>query len=104
MKHCWLGRVDQNHRGSIIAYITNKSMKKISVYITPNAKKSEVIGEIVDLFGGKTLKVKVAAPPLEGKANKELINILSEYFDVPKSKISIIVGEKSRNKIVEIKE
>jgi len=76
---------------------------KTNIHITPNAKKSGVLGEIVDLFGGKTLKVKVAAPPIEGKANKELINILSEHFDVPKSKISIISGEKSRNKIVEIK-
>lgn len=76
---------------------------KINIHITPNAKRSEVIGEDLDLFGGKTLKVKVSAPPIEGKANKELIKILSEYFDVPKSQISILVGDKSRNKIVEIK-
>ncbi|MDD5731619.1 MAG: DUF167 domain-containing protein [Patescibacteria group bacterium] len=76
---------------------------KISVHLTPNAKKSEILGEQDDLFGGKVLRVKVAAPPIEGKANKELINILSEHFDVPKSKISILSGEKSRNKIVEIK-
>jgi hypothetical protein len=75
---------------------------KINIHITPNAKKSEVLGEEMDLFGGKTLKVKVSAPPVEGKANKELIKILSEYFDVPKSKISIVSGDKSRNKIIEI--
>jgi len=95
---------------------------KIHVKITPNAKKSEVLSEEHDLsrfamasrldsarlaarrVGGKTLRVKVAAPPIEGKANKELINILSKHFKVSKSKISIIGGEKSRNKIVEIKE
>lgn len=76
---------------------------KINVRITPNAKKSEVLGEEHDLFGGKTLKVKVSAPPIEGKANKELINILSEHFEVSKSKISIVSGDKSRNKIIEIK-
>jgi uncharacterized protein len=75
---------------------------KINIRLTPNAKKSEVLGEEQDLFGGKTLRVKVAAPPIEGKANKELINILSEHFKVSKSKISIVAGEKSRNKIVEI--
>lgn len=69
----------------------------------PNAKKSEVLGEESDLFGGKTLRVKVAAPPIEGRANKELIKILSDYFSVSKSKISIVSGEKSKNKIVEIK-
>jgi len=76
---------------------------KVKVHIIPNAKKSEVFGEQEDLFGGKTLRVKVAAPPIEGKANKELINILSEHFKVPKNKISILSGHKSRNKIVEIK-
>ena len=76
---------------------------KINIHLIPNAKKSEVLSEEQDLFGGKTLKVKVAAPPIEGKANKELINLLSKHFDVPKSHIKIIAGEKSRNKIVEIK-
>jgi len=76
---------------------------KISIHIIPNAKKSEVLGEEHDLFGGKTLRVKISAPPIEGKANKELINILSEHFKVSKSKISIISGDKSRNKVIEIK-
>jgi len=75
---------------------------KINVHINPNAKKSEVLGEELDLFGGKTLKVKVAAPPIEGKANKELVKILSKHFNVPKSKISIVSGDKSRNKIIEV--
>jgi hypothetical protein len=76
---------------------------KINVHITPNAKKSEVIGEEPDLFGGKTLKIKVAAPPIEGKANKELIKILSEHYNTPKSTIHIVAGDKSRNKLIEIK-
>lgn len=83
--------------------MTQENFMKINIHITPNAKNSEVIGEESDLFGGKVLKVKVAAPPIEGKANKELIKILSEYFDVSKSMISIVAGDKSRNKIVEIK-
>ena len=77
---------------------------KLNVKITPNAKKSEVLGEEYDLFGEETLRIKVAAPPVEGKANKELINILSEHFKVSKSKVLIIRGKKSRNKVVEIKE
>ena len=75
---------------------------KINIHLTPNAKKSEVLGEEMDLFGGKTLKIKVAAPPVDGKANKELIKVLAEYFDVSKNKVSIISGDKSRNKVIEI--
>ena len=75
---------------------------KINVKITPNAKKSEVLSKETDLFGERYLRVKVAAPPIEGKANKELINLLSNHFNISKSKISVFRGEKSRNKIIEI--
>ena len=77
---------------------------KINVRLTPNAKKSEIMGEETNLFGEKYLKIKVAAPPVEGKANKELISFLAEHFKVSKNKISILSGEKSRNKIVEIEQ
>jgi len=77
---------------------------KINVNITPNAKKSEVVGEQGDLFGNKVLKIKVAAPPIEGKANKELIDFLSNHFKVSKSQIRILSGETSRNKVIEISE
>ena len=82
--------------------IFNFYIMKLNIHITPNSKKSEVSGEEIDLFGSKVLRVKVAAPPKEGKANKELIKILSERYDIPKSKVFIIAGEKSRNKVVEI--
>ena len=75
---------------------------KINIRITPNAKKTEIVGKDSTLFGDEILKIKVASPPVEGKANKELINFLSEHFDVPKSKVHIVSGEKSRSKVVEI--
>lgn len=55
---------------------------------------------MVDAQGN--LKVKVHAPPVDGKANKELIDFLSEIFDVPKSHIEILSGETSSNKKVKI--
>ena len=70
--------------------------KTIHIKVIPNARKNEVIEE------GETLKVRVAAPAFDGKANKAVIEILSEFFNVRKSNIKIIKGEKSRNKIVEI--
>ncbi len=68
---------------------------KINVSVKPNAKTSEVIKVDENNF-----KVKVDAPAVEGEANKRLIEILAEYFNVPKSSIRILKGFKSKNKIV----
>jgi len=70
---------------------------KIAVNVVPNAKQAGVLEESENNF-----RVKVDAPPKEGKANKRLIEVLAQYFDVAKSKIKIVKGEKSRQKIVEI--
>ncbi len=53
-------------------------------------------------MSGETLHVKIAAAPEKGKANKELIDFLSERLDVRKSSIQIVKGETSRNKVVSI--
>jgi uncharacterized protein len=45
--------------------------------------------------------VSTNAPPEKGKANKDIIKILSKYFDIPVSRIKIIAGEKSKEKIIE---
>ncbi|MDD4995128.1 MAG: DUF167 domain-containing protein [Patescibacteria group bacterium] len=74
------------------------SNKIIKIRVIPRAKRPE----IVELDDG-SLKVKLKSPPLDNRANQELIETLSKYFDVPKSKIIIASGKKSRNKIVEIK-
>lgn len=69
---------------------------KISVKVKPNSKteKIEKTGETYILY--------VKEPPQEDKANQAVINLLSAYFKVPKSRISILKGKKSRQKIVEI--
>ncbi len=72
-------------------------MKRIAVKIVPNAKKEEVVKE-----GENHFKIKVRAPAFEGKANEALIEVLSEYFDIPKSRIKIDKGLLSKNKIVEL--
>lgn len=72
-------------------------MKRISVKIIPNAKKEEIIKE-----GENHFKIKVHAPAVEGKANKAMIKLLAEYFDISKSQIKIARGEFAKNKIVEI--
>ena len=69
----------------------------LKLYIQPGTKRNEVIGPIQ----GK-LKIKLASPPIEGRANIHLIKLLAELFKVPRSNIALKSGEKSRHKIVEI--
>ncbi len=70
---------------------------KLNVYVSPGAKRSEVVG-----MDGEFLRVKVSSPPKEGKANAELVELLSEFFRVPKSCIRILRGERSRKKVIEV--
>lgn len=55
-----------------------------------------------ELSYSESYKVYITAPPEDGKANKKLIELLAQYFKVPKSQIRIVKGEMSRNKIIEI--
>jgi len=70
---------------------------KLSVKIIPNAKKTEVVE-----WDGKILKVKIAAPAVEGKANRELIRLLSELCDCSQSEVEILKGQTSKQKILDV--
>lgn len=70
----------------------------IDVRVIPNAKKTAITQE-----EGR-LKVYLTARPIEGKANKALIDVLSDHFDVPRSCIKIIRGDRTRDKVVEVSE
>lgn len=69
----------------------------LTLHVQPNARKSEIVG----LHGG-ALKVKVAAPAMDNKANAALIEFLSKTLSVPKSAIAIRHGATGRRKVVEI--
>lgn len=69
----------------------------LKVRVIPNASKSEIIGE----FDG-ALKVKIAAPPVDGAANAELVKFLSKKIGVAKSALEIVSGQTSKNKQVKI--
>ena len=71
---------------------------KIQVRVSPNSK-----GPKVEKVEG-VLRVKVDAPPKEGKANKRLVEILAKHFAVPKSSIKIVKGLTSKNKVIELME
>jgi len=70
---------------------------RISLRVHPNAARNEIIG-----FKEGILQVKVAAPPVKGKANTELIAFLSKTLDVGKGSLSLIKGHTSRNKVIAI--
>jgi uncharacterized protein (TIGR00251 family) len=69
----------------------------INIRLTPRSSKNEVIG-----FGDGTYRIKVKAPPLDGRANKALIALLSGILRLPKKNIRIKSGDKAREKIVQI--
>jgi hypothetical protein len=70
---------------------------RIAVQITPNAKKTEVIGVLED-----ALKLKLQAQPIEGRANEALVKYLSKVLAVPRSAVVITHGQTSKRKLIEV--
>ncbi|MGA2874366.1 MAG: DUF167 domain-containing protein [Nitrososphaerales archaeon] len=69
----------------------------IRVSVTSNSKKASVTK-----ISETELEVRVDEAAVQGRANKRLVEILSTHFNVPKSKIRIVRGAKSRDKIVDV--
>ena len=69
----------------------------LTVHVSPNAKQKSI-----EWLDEDTVKVRITAPAVDGKANKALIEFLAEHFDVRKSKIQIVRGLTTRMKQVEI--
>jgi len=65
----------------------------IRIYVQPNASKNEFCA-----VHGDTIKVRITASPIDGKANQHLIQFLSRNFKVPKSQVQLLAGEISRQK------
>jgi len=71
---------------------------KLKIRVTTRAKRDEVYTILED----GTIKVRLTAPPVEGKANEALIKYFSGILEIPRSRIEILSGLKSRNKLVSI--
>ena len=69
----------------------------IRVYVTPNARDARMVKVSDDYF-----EVRVDEMAVGGRANKRLLEILAEHFKVQKSRISILKGTKTRNKLVQV--
>lgn len=69
----------------------------LAIKAVPNAAKSEVVGWL-----GDALKIKLKAPPVDGKANAELRRFLAETLGLPKAAVTLATGETARQKRVQI--
>lgn len=70
----------------------------VEVYVAPRAKRSQLTG----LHGGYP-KIALAAPPIEGRANEELIAFLRDLFGLPRSRIELVRGDTSKRKLLLLK-
>ena len=74
----------------------------LSVRVQPKASKDELVGPCDDGQGGESLKIRITAPPVDGKANAHLIKFLAKSFAVAKSRVSVVAGETGRSKRLQI--
>jgi len=73
------------------------SIVRIAIKVQPSARKNSITG-----YSDSVMRVKIAAPPVEGKANKELIAYLSDVLGMRISAINMEKGLTSRNKLISI--
>lgn len=69
----------------------------LTLHIQPGAKKSEFAG-----LHGDALKIRLAAPPVDGKANEALLRFIADALSLPKSAVTLKSGQTSRRKVLEI--
>jgi len=70
----------------------------LAIRVTPRARHNEV----VEILNDGSVKIRLTAPPVEGKANQALVEFLAEVLDVPRSNIEIVAGHSGRDKLVSI--
>lgn len=81
----------------MINFTEKDDVLTFAVRVVPRASKSEVVGE-----HNGALKVRIAAPPVNGAANEELIKTLANFFEIPKTAVEIISGETAKIKQIKI--
>jgi uncharacterized protein (TIGR00251 family) len=79
----------------VIQYSEKDRGLTFAVRIVPRASRSEIAGE----YNG-ALRIRIAAPPVEGAANRELVRLLAKSFKLPQNAVEIVSGAGSKHKIV----
>ena len=70
---------------------------RLAVHAKPHAKKSRLVGE-----RGDAIEISLAAPPLDGAANTELVRFVASLLGLPKRNIELVRGDTSREKLLSI--
>jgi uncharacterized protein (TIGR00251 family) len=78
-------------------YRRNGEVITLTLHVQPGAKRSEIVG-----LHGEALKVKLAAPPIEGRANEALLKFIAGLFGVPLRNAELKQGGQSRHKVVAV--
>jgi uncharacterized protein (TIGR00251 family) len=76
---------------------TDETTVVFAVQVVPGAARDEIVG-----VEGKTLKVRVTAPPVKDKANKALVKLLAKTFRLRKNQVQIVSGHKARQKMIRV--
>ena len=78
-------------------YRRNGDVLTLTLHVQPGAKRTEVAG-----LHGEAMKIRLAAPPVEGRANEALLKFIAESFGVPLRQVELRQGGQSRHKVVAI--
>lgn len=78
-------------------YRRNADIITLTLHVQPGAKRSGIAG-----LHGEALKIRLAAPPVEGRANEALLKFMAKLFDVPLRQVELKQGGQSRHKVVAI--
>ncbi|MEW6094134.1 MAG: DUF167 domain-containing protein [Chloroflexota bacterium] len=70
----------------------------LAVRVTPRARKNE----IVEVLNDGTVKIRLTAPPVNGKANVALLKFLAEVLEVPVSRLEVVAGATGRDKLISV--
>ncbi|MBI5437700.1 MAG: YggU family protein [Nitrosomonadales bacterium] len=84
-------------KNRVVWYRRNADVITLTLHIQPGAKRNEIAG-----LHGDALKIRLAAPPIEGRANEALSRFIAELFDVPLRQVELRRGGQSRHKVVAI--
>ncbi len=83
----------------IITSLKGKQLKKLFITVKTNSHQS-----LVEKIDDNHYRVEVKEPPVEGRANKAVVEAVADYFALPKSAITISSGQKGKKKVLEILE
>lgn len=78
-------------------YRRNGEVITLTLHVQPGAKRTDVAG-----LHGEALKIRLAAPPIEGRANEALLKFIAESFGVPVRQVELKQGGQSRHKVVAV--